>query len=1461
MAEIPQLQQAIASDIAAREASAAAATEAQAIYAQQQAQARQVAANPQNFANVPISEIAARYGTNTAESIRDYYSANPSARFKSEIEKYAIERNAVVGPAGRMAQDYYNPTPSRGPSYSEQVNAVMYGAKVSPAAAASPAIVKSTPIAPEAKATSAFDTASEWLRTAPVLGSVYSLGTGFQDRAVDVATVVKTAPVLSTVYTGGRIYEGRADVAAQQQLASDIYSQDISKGYITDGKFTGPDYAYKTLSDSTNLANTMAGNQKALESSTPLGKQNVPVTMPLADWATGASQYITNAGSGVMKSIDAALPAISPVTHFAVGVGEGVASLVPFAALAIPAIEWGARNPAALAVSVVPGAVAQGTGMAKQAAEDPFKFAGTFVGQVVALKGLGVAYEAQPYRIGFEKATIISSSGESAPSAKYTSLAVSKMSGADYQIAQVKQALIGVGGKAVSPIETVMGSELLKTTTGARFATKENTFAKSPVQTGRVLELGPDVRIQPGVTDALDIATKQQIFGSAPIPHGINYRFGFDYTGINLPYSKGTFEKVVSSYSLGSKGQDLSLISSELSRVVAPGGKVEILGAMEHENVARALENVGFKTRIESVKTPFGPETLIKGEMPFGSELAMKHFNEVAESQRNFYHATTTGNLGETLLSTGKITIQESHPGGMFFAEPETILTKYATGPGVPIALKLTDVPKISPEYLNVVSEVKAGRAGAFGPEFVKTTAKLPEGFYPGIRPAAGKAFGTYGLEEEYIVTPGTSLYLKSLRSMAGPSGEKWLLAEVSMKKPLIPDVVRGVVQTIADIKNLKLTAGVPEVPKEYFEFGEGKTFAAQTPLETSIVKRLAPTETPKINLGYGVQEITSGSGMRLQNAATAINEVVRANKFPNPGKVTEAILQTEIDYGVKMYGSSIQRGAGTETGITTLTRAPNDIDVYVPEAGGKPMGPSFASDVTAAINRAAGRTVVELDPTGTVSLKNGNKLFDIHNENPTELELLAQGSNPNKPGSLYYGIGMKPEKFLETTEGIGVMTYSEQVGRKLSGTSEFTPTPRSLVSKVYEGGPEEFTVSGQIAPRFEGRMKDIPDFYTGQKGSIGLMERSLNPVTRYRAQQANTMLEQWLNQWGEGTAKNVRENYEFARISGTQKYAIDLSRVGKYEIESSPASAFVKSAGISPSTQSYSESISISAPPPLSPGLETSQGFSQSIFSRSPSTIIEPSFSPIPPSEQVRSMEPSISPSINIRVSPEVSAAAREFYESSYGIPEARSTSPAAGIPSITSTFLSGIYPSVPYIPPSYVPSQGYQYPSPPGSPSSPPEYPSLTQYRSPSSPPLGSGQSMDLQKKKRKPQSYFLFREILPMITPIEEIGGFKSGKPFFRAIGNQQILEVRPQKRDWLHAVDIDVDIRELEQTNKNSSEKTSDMAGVNFFRTATKQEKAKTGKPIITYTPTKQELDMATLTGIRTKRPKPGRNRLW
>ena len=149
------------------------------------------------------------------------------------------------------------------------------------------------------------------------------------------------------------------------------------------------------------------------------------------------------------------------------------------------------------------------------------------------------------------------------------------------------------------------------------------------------------------------------------------------------------------------------------------------------------------------------------------------------------------------------------------------------------------------------------------------------------------------------------------------------------------------------------------------------------------------------------------------------------------------------------------------------------------------------------------------------------------------------------------------------TTEGVPVISYSEQVGRKLVGTVEYTPEIRSVIGKEYAGSdiiPSE--ISGKLAPRFEGRVKDIADYYYGERANIETLKKSGSAATRNKATVAETKLESWVNTWGKETAKNVRSSYE-SQISGGEPISINF---GNYENvpSTSPFTAGLSSPAIS---------------------------------------------------------------------------------------------------------------------------------------------------------------------------------------------------------------------------------------------------------------------------------------------------------
>ena len=194
------------------------------------------------------------------------------------------------------------------------------------------------------------------------------------------------------------------------------------------------------------------------------------------------------------------------------------------------------------------------------------------------------------------------------------------------------------------------------------------------------------------------------------------------------------------------------------------------------------------------------------------------------------------------------------------------------------------------------------------------------------------------------------------------------------------------------------------------------------------------------------------------------------------------------------LFGSIIQRAAG-ERG---LTRIPRDFDVEVKNPT------KFAEDVAAKINKAEGKQVVTAKD-GTVTVRaTGKKLFDIH----------APDESPNISylGHEEIAWGLHPEKLVKS-EGLKMRSYSEQISRKLEG-SMIVGQKRTLKSPLG-------SVTGRIVPKHEGRIKDILDFYTGEKLSIEQL-RARGKVKS--ATKAEAHLEKWLNTWGKDIATTIRE-------------------------------------------------------------------------------------------------------------------------------------------------------------------------------------------------------------------------------------------------------------------------------------------------------------------------------------------------
>jgi hypothetical protein len=492
--------------------------------------------------------------------------------------------------------------------------------------------------------------------------------------------------------------------------------------------------------------------------------------------------------------------------------------------------------------------------------------------------------------------------------------------------------------------------------------------------------------------------------------------------------------------------------------------------------------------------------------------------------------------------------------------------------------------------------------------------------------------------------------------------------------------------------------------------FGNAPTFAPKTPLETYMVSKLTGAESAKINLGLDIRGTTSGSGLNLQEVTPAVQNVIEGYNIPNPRGVSTEIVGTMKEYNARLYGSSVQQGVGVETGIPTLGRRVNDLDVMIPgNKEGLPQSSGFAQDIVARINRAAGGEYATIDSTGAIDIvKVGNsKLFDIHNMNPTAEELLAQGSNPRSSSQGYVGLGMKEELPIMTKEGVSAISYSEQTGRKLVGVNEYTPFERTVTGK--ETIPTQ--VTGNLAPRFEGRMKDIGDYYFGERANIAVMEKSPNPITQIKAGTAGAKLESWLDLWGSQTAETVRSEYT-TRVSGREPISIDFANIGN-PVAAQPPSMAMTAAYSGALTMPNTFTSAFTTPSPILSRSAYSSPFSTGALS--PSAIISP---PSTLSTFSARSSGSISPpSPSILSVPSPSSFLSDFSVSSPSAPTSPRSPP-------------GMSPSVP-ISPSPSPSRGYS-PSP-----SPFTSPAPSPSRSPLVPPPPSTNPWSTPIPSRTPPS----------------------------------------------------------------------------------------------------------------------------
>lgn len=168
-------------------------------------------------------------------------------------------------------------------------------------------------------------------------------------------------------------------------------------------------------------------------------------------------------------------------------------------------------------------------------------------------------------------------------------------------------------------------------------------------------------------------------------------------------------------------------------------------------------------------------------------------------------------------------------------------------------------------------------------------------------------------------------------------------------------------------------------------------------------------------------------------------------------------------------------------------------------------------------------------------------------------------------------------------------------------------------------------SVTGRIVPKHKGRIKDILDFYTGEKLSI---ERLRAQGKTKSATKADTHLERWLNTWGEELAATIRQiSKEQIETGVVTEFAFDFgvleptaAKLTTYQATTAAAytpTQYTRAySPLPPGTQPYTPPISTpsSTPPSVQPyrPLSTYKPYSVALH---PQRYIPPAQVYIPPS------------------------------------------------------------------------------------------------------------------------------------------------------------------------------------------------------------------------------------------------------
>lgn len=302
---------------------------------------------------------------------------------------------------------------------------------------------------------------------------------------------------------------------------------------------------------------------------------------------------------------------------------------------------------------------------------------------------------------------------------------------------------------------------------------------------------------------------------------------------------------------------------------------------------------------------------------------------------------------------------------------------------------------------------------------------------------------------------------------------------------------------------------GTPEVPLGRVFGGRDVIPSELSAAETSSLARAfreagRESEATRIEALRETQARTQQSQLQPENLEPVVGEVLEQHGIS--GDTAPDVLRLFNKEGAKLYGSVTQRAAAESVSEPGLSRTPRDIDV-----GNVADADVFGRRATELINEAAGEKVVRLEEGTPTSVETGGKLFDIHEAEAPP----GSGSLLRPPADLEFGILGEPDIF--SSEGVRTTTLSHQTGRKgISSIDTITREPREMAG---------FDV-GMMGPQHAGRLKDIPDFFLGERANIEALRTAGRTKTAAAAERS---LNQFVEAFGEDMAAWARREHQSA--------------------------------------------------------------------------------------------------------------------------------------------------------------------------------------------------------------------------------------------------------------------------------------------------------------------------------------------